>query len=180
ARRGVPAMWWVGPNGAPAGLSTRLESRGLSLARTMVGVAVGVEALDPGAGSAVPGLRIEPAGDAEARRLWARLLGEGSGFGAAAARTLAEVEPVLDDPDYLTKTRYVGLLDGRPVSTAALVPAAGLAGVYAVSTLPDARRRGIGAAMTAFALLEARARGYRVGVLQATAMALPVYRRLGF
>jgi predicted N-acetyltransferase YhbS len=66
------------------------------------------------------------------------------------------------------------------VATAALVPAAGLAGVYPVSTLPEARGRGIGAAMTAFPLLKARARGYRVGVLQATATGLPAYRRLGF
>jgi GNAT superfamily N-acetyltransferase len=116
----------------------------------------------------------------EARRLWARLLGEGSGFGAAAARALAELEPALSGEDYLGKPRYLGFLADRPVATAALVPAAGLAGVYAVSTLPEARGRGIGAAMTAFPLLEARARGYRVGVLQATAMGLPVYRRLGF
>jgi hypothetical protein len=34
--------------------------------------------------------------------------------------------------------------------------------------------------MTVWPLLEARARGYRVGVLQATAMGLSVYRRLGF
>jgi GNAT superfamily N-acetyltransferase len=117
---------------------------------------------------------------AEMRRLWAHLLGASSGFGAAAARALADLEPRLSGAGYLAKPRYLGFLAGRRVATSALVPAGGLAGVYAVSTLPEARGRGIGAAMTAFPLLEARARGYRVGALQATAMGLSVYRRLGF
>jgi hypothetical protein len=116
-------MWWVGPHSRPADLAARLERRGLALARTMVGMALELDCLDAGAVGAAAGLRIEPARDAEARRLWARLLGEGSGFGAEAAHALAEIEPALSDPDYLGKPRYLGFLADRPVATAALVPA---------------------------------------------------------
>ena len=79
SRRGVPAMWWVGPNSRPADLAARLERHGLTLARTMIGMAIELGALD-GEVAAPTGLRIERVRGPEMRCLWARLLGEGSGF----------------------------------------------------------------------------------------------------
>jgi len=49
-----------------------------------------------------------------------------------------------------------------------------------VGTMPGHRRRGLGAALTAFPLKAARELGYRTGVLQASEAGYGVYRSLGF
>jgi predicted acetyltransferase len=72
------------------------------------------------------------------------------------------------------------MLAGVPVASAALVLDSGVAGIYAVATLPEARNRGIGKPMTATALREARQLGYRVGILQSSSMGHPIYEKMGF
>lgn len=75
---------------------------------------------------------------------------------------------------------YLGVLEDRPVATSALFCGAGVAGIEHVVTLPELRKQGIGAAMTLLAAREARAQGYRMGVLSASPMGIEIYRRLGF
>ena len=78
---------------------------------------------------------------------------------------------------------FLALVDGEPVATAGSyvapeVPQVG--GVYNVATVPEARGRGIGAAVT-WAAVGAGARGGAVrSILQASEQGLPVYERMGF
>jgi GNAT superfamily N-acetyltransferase len=76
--------------------------------------------------------------------------------------------------------RYIGLLNGEPVTTAAVYQTHNTAGVYHVQTVESARGRGLGTYMTSYALKAARERGARTGVLIATGMGHDIYRRLGF
>ena len=76
--------------------------------------------------------------------------------------------------------RFTGYLDGEPVAVSSLVMTGDIAGIYAVATLPEARKRGIGTAMTLHAMKEGIARRARAATLQATPMGLPVYEKIGF
>ena len=71
-------------------------------------------------------------------------------------------------------------LHDEPVALTSLFLHAGVAGIYGVTTIPEARRQGIAAAMTQSALHEARLLGYRVAILSPTQMSRGIYRRLGF
>jgi len=55
-----------------------------------------------------------------------------------------------------------------------------VAGLYGVATVPQARRLGIGSAMTAWPVHEARAEGATLAVLQAAPDGAALYARLGF
>lgn len=76
---------------------------------------------------------------------------------------------------------FVGLVDGRPVSIIAMVPAAGALGVYSLGTLPAFRRQGYGEALlrAAAAQMERRTNLKRL-VLQSTDAGYALYHRMGF
>jgi ribosomal protein S18 acetylase RimI-like enzyme len=76
---------------------------------------------------------------------------------------------------------YIGMLNGEPMAwVGSVFCSSSVVGVYAVGTLPEARRQGIGSAITLRGLRDARERGYRVGVLQSSQMGYNLYRRFGF
>lgn len=81
------------------------------------------------------------------------------------------------DPEVRFITAY---LDGRPVGTAMAIRTGDTSGVYNVGTLAEARRRGIGSAVTWAAVEAGQAWGCDTIVLQSSEMGLPMYRAMGF
>lgn len=75
---------------------------------------------------------------------------------------------------------YVGYSDGTPVVSGLGWRTGRTVGVYAIATIPAARRRGYGAAMTARVVTDGLAAGCDVAALQASELGRPIYERLGF
>jgi ribosomal protein S18 acetylase RimI-like enzyme len=89
-------------------------------------------------------------------------------------------EGLLARVDGSTFEVLVALLDGSRVATALAYDHEGDCGIYNVGTMPHARRRGLGTALTALQLHHARERGCTTASLQATEMAQRIYAGLGF
>ena len=179
ARRGATAFWWIGPASKPEGIGALLERQGLKSMGSVPGMVARLARIDDREDPIV-GFEIRKVEGAQMRALWGRIAAIGTGFSDQAVAQMARVDATIDDPRYAGQTRYLGYLVGEPVASSALVLEAGLAGVYAVATLPAARKRGIGRAMTLAPLLEARALGCDTGILQASSAGLPIYAKMGF
>jgi ribosomal protein S18 acetylase RimI-like enzyme len=74
----------------------------------------------------------------------------------------------------------VAQLDGENVATAMAFDHDGDCGIFNVTTLDQARRRGLGSALTLRHLHDAVARGCTTATLQATPMAERIYAAVGF
>lgn len=173
--RGVPGCWHVGPSMRPADLGDRLVAAGFTHGGGEPGMAVKLSELR--APAVVPDLQISGVDSDDALAVWEATLGRGFGEGEKEARWVASVyrRLGLSDP----WRHYLGWLDGEPVATTTIYLAAGVAGVYFVMTVPEARRRGIGAAITYAALREAEAVA-EYGVLGSSPAGKSVYAGLGF
>lgn len=125
-----------------------------------------------------PGLRIVPVKDEFALRQWIHV----ASIGFKISQKFEQVwydffAGAIFNPRFRT---YLALLNGKPVGTSQLFLSEGVAGIYNVTCLPEARGQGIGSAVTLAPLLKARELGYRIGILQASKQGYHVYRRLGF
>lgn len=155
----------------------RLKNAGFEAHDPMPAMAVNIADLAP---TPLPeGCAFSRVRAAVERDRWADVFGRGYGLPACVGDAFSRAmdrDPSDDaDVQYFWITR-----NGAPVCTSVLYLADGVAGIYAVATLPEHRGQGLGAFVTAEPLRFAARLGYRVGVLQASAEGEPVYRRLGF
>jgi GNAT superfamily N-acetyltransferase len=184
---GTGFVWWVAPSDRPPGLGSRLVAAGLTLEGMAPAMAADLEDV-PLDEPPPPALEIVPVTDLATLReflsvIEADWLEYGGGQPTAVQRRtldawLNEIPPRLaSEPVPL---RWIGRLDGQVVATSRIAIGAGVAGLYAISTLPAHRGRGFGRAMTIAALRAARSIGIRIGVLQSSDLGYGVYKRLGF
>lgn len=176
----VPGTWHVGPSMRPADLGDRLLAAGFVADSTEPGMAADLSALTMDRPTS-DGPEVERVTDEATLAEWEATLASGFGEGEREARWVASIYRAAGYAEPVGPWRhFLARLDGIPVGTATAYLAAGVVGLYFVSTAPAARRRGVGAAVTLAALRDARELGYQVGVLQSSAAGRSMYARLGF
>ena len=169
---GVPRVWWVGEDSDPGTAEGLLELGAKPLTAELP-----VMVAEVASASVVPdpsGLAIEYAADvAEFVAAYARV----SGIPAEGVPLAVERDKAFGG----SVVRLVGRLpSGEIAGTVEAWFSHGIVTLYFVGTQPQFRRRGIGTSMTQAVLRHAAVRGVGMAALTSTAMAVPVYRRLGF
>ncbi|MBN1665306.1 MAG: GNAT family N-acetyltransferase [Deltaproteobacteria bacterium] len=177
--RKVPLLWFIGPSTTPADLGQYLIAHGFVHDGDSPGMAADLHKLQDDRAE-VPHLTITPVKDIESLKIWCDILVAGYGMPESVGPAFLDWFSSFRLDPQMPLRHYIGWWNGKPSAIASMLLAAGTAGVYNITTLPEARGKGIGSAMTLTPLLEARAEGVRVGVLQSTAQGFPVYRKLGF
>ncbi len=179
ARNAPYVFWWTDSQTQPPDLTERLVSKGF--VATLHGdacMAVNLRELAPPPPLSAE-LNIVEAADQKSMEDWRDAFCEASDLPLHVGQAWVDATLAVGAAECPWKL-YVGYWNEHPVATNILFAGAGVAGLYSVSTVRHMRRKGIGTAITLKPLLDARAQGYHYGVLFATEMGYPVYRKIGF
>ena len=171
--RGTPFRWWLTPSVQPPDLIRILAANGLRHFYFATGMTA--DLANGGPARDVPGLEIVRVEDPKTLATWIDVFAEGFSMADKAKVVWRDVYSRLD-----TWRHFLGILDGKPVATTSLCLGGEIGGIYHVVTLPGARGRGVGAAITAAAMRDAADAGCAVAALQSSEMAVSVYRSIGF
>lgn len=171
--------WLVGPTSRPMDLEERLLTSGLAHIGDTPGMALDLGGWEVGA-PIQEGVTIDLVRDHEGLDRWRDVQQRGLALDDESTEAWWVAHRRAGFDPALPLRNWVASLDGAPVAAAALFVGAGVAGIYNVCTVPEARGRGIGRAVTGAALDEAASRGLRLAVLGSSEMGYSVYRRLGF
>ena len=174
-----PFFWWTGPQSSPGDVDERLEAAGLlDAGRDSPGLATALADIDEE--RARPrAVAVEPAQDEDGLQLWGRMFCEAHATPPAAAQTWIDAARRLGFRD-LPWEHWLARIDGYPVGLGLSFLGGGVVGLYGIGTLPAARRRGVGTALTLVPMLKAREEGYAAAILHATPEGELLYPRLGF
>jgi GNAT superfamily N-acetyltransferase len=132
----------------------------------------------PPAGSvpAPDGFRIDRVGDARGVATMARVAAEGFGMPLEMAAAMV-TDALLVQPE---ASIYLGYAAGAAVTCGLGFRTGRTIGIYDIATVPAARGRGYGAAITMRLVDDGLAAGCDVAILQASDMGFAIYERLGF
>jgi ribosomal protein S18 acetylase RimI-like enzyme len=133
--------------------------------------------LDQGAPAPPDGIELRPVAGADDAEDYARVAEHAFDLAPDLARAIFAGPEGLLAPHVAA---FVARSAGVPVASALTLQAEGVAGIYYVGTVPEARGRGLGELCTRAVTAAAFDRGARSVVLQASIMGEPLYRKMGY
>lgn len=182
ARQLESMNWRVTPTATPSDLATHLQAHGFAYRTTTSCMVLEVSQIDTQALYKLPpdGLAITEVTDRAAMLVKREIEQRGFDIPARVAQAYYDVHMYNGFGRGSAWHHYIATLNDKPVAISSLLLHAGLAGIYGITTVPEARRQGVATAITLHTVREAERLGYRLVVLSPTRMSQAIYRRLGF
>jgi GNAT superfamily N-acetyltransferase len=176
----LPFLWYVWPNSSPENLGEQLLANGFLHSHDAPAMLADLSAL-PDKVSRADGLGIERVRTEEMLAEYRVPLEVSFEIPDEVSDLFVSIFRYLDLTDDASTYHYVAYLDGKlSACSTVYLGEDDVAGIWNVATLPEARGKGIGTAVTWEACCEAKQRGYQHAVLLSSEMGYNVYQRLGF
>jgi len=174
----IPMFWWIGPSTDPPGLDKILANHGLKQSGQDYGMALDLSKLEENIRKP-NGFEIKKVQSTYQLIEWLDAAGPVLGL---MPESLGETLKLFDHGfgDNKDLVHYMGMLDGKIVATLSIFYGGGVAGIYTLATIPEARGKGIGRMLTQSSLIDSRDNGYSIGVLQSTKIGYNLFLSLGF
>lgn len=176
---GRPVMWTIFPSTTPDNIETVLKKFGMVHLERNALMYFDMTGLDES--QALPeNIIIKEVDTINRVKEWARLNVIGFGLTDCIKTITINDHAGLFIDKSIPGRHFIAYLNNIPVGASSVFMANGVAGIYNITTLPEARGRGIGEAVTRHAMLYGKKEGYVFATLQATENGLPMYEKIGF
>ncbi|MFX1346567.1 MAG: GNAT family N-acetyltransferase [Promethearchaeota archaeon] len=178
-KRKVPFLWVIGPSSTPKKMGELLIRNGFILDK-LQGMAYNLKVLGQER-EIVNNVEIIKIENMETLNVWNDIILMGFGFPKEVRSDFfykAFSDIILNDK--ASASAFLAYHDRNPVASSLVLYKAGVAGIHLVTTLEEARGKGIGTAITLAPLNEAKKLGYETAILHSTEMNLNIYKQIGF
>ncbi len=172
-------LWLVGPSSKPHSIGALLEKNSFKYDDHMMSMAIEIKDIKNDL-KHINGFEIELVDNSKKLERWVHACLKGFDENCKNFSSIYEFEKSLGCGRTLPWVRFTGIVYGEAVATSAIFMGSEAAGLDNVTTVPDWRKKGVGAFMVAHAFNFSQSLGYNIGVLQASDMGYNLYRKLGF
>jgi len=178
-KRQVPFLWVIGPSSSPKNMGDILIRNGLTVIK-QPGMAHNLKTLGTER-EILNKVKIIKVENAETLEIWNDVVLTGFGMSKELLSDFCyKVFSFMLLNDTPSASAFLAYYDGNPVASSLIYYEEGVAGIYNVTTVEEARGKGIGTAITLVPLNEAKKLGYEIAILHSSEMALNMYKQMGF